>query len=133
MFPLSLILLLCSVVGSMQGPGRAAMPAPGNSAVWRAGLWTRMEKLVNKTYGLCEKVYHLEKILAKKKDPVSHMCFLENFSDDGRSIILNNFWKMAMETLADGISKAAQGLFIFRTHVVKQRKVEYPMFSRVSC
>lgn len=103
----------------MQGPGRTSMPAPGNAAVWRAGLWTRMEKLVNKTYGLCEKVYHLEKILAKKKDPVSHVYFLENFSEDGRSIILNNFWKMAMETLADGISKAAQGLFIFRTYLTK--------------
>ena len=75
-----------------------------------------MEKLVNKTYEICEKVYHLEKILAKKKDPVSHTCFLESFSENGRSIILNNFWKMATEMLADGISKAAQGMMIKRFH-----------------
>ena len=85
------------------------MPAPGNMAAWRAGLWTRMEKIVNKMYETCERVFHLEKILAKKKDPVSHTCFLESFSENGRSIILNNFWKMAMETLADGIAKAAGG------------------------
>eukprot|EP00112_Aurelia_sp_Birch-Aquarium-sp1_P024876 Seg803.12 transcript_id=Seg803.12/GoldUCD/mRNA.D3Y31 product="Conserved oligomeric Golgi complex subunit 5" protein_id=Seg803.12/GoldUCD/D3Y31 len=113
--------------GSMQGPGRASMPAPGNAAVWRAGLWTRMEKLVNKTYGLCEKVYHLEKILAKKKDPVSHVYFLENFSEDGRSIILNNFWKMAMETLADGISKAAQE----STFIKQAFEGEYPKLLRI--
>ena len=87
------------------------MPTTGSSAAWRAGLWTRMDKLVNKTYELCEKVYHLEKVLAKKKDPVSHSYFIENFSEDGRSIILNNFWTMAIETLGDGLSRAASGKF----------------------
>ena len=70
-----------------------------------------MEKLVNKTYEVCEKIYHLEKILAKKKDPVSHVCFLESFSENGRSVILNNFWKMAMDVFADAISGAAQGRY----------------------
>ncbi len=69
-----------------------------------------MEKLMNKVYELCEKVFHLEKILAKKKDPVSHICFLENFSQDGRSVILTNFWTMAMEEIADGFKKSSQGL-----------------------
>ena len=69
-----------------------------------------MEKLVNKAHEVCEKIYHLEKILAKKKDPVSHACFLESFSENGRSIILNNFWKMAMEMLADAINRSAQGI-----------------------
>ena len=103
-------------IGATQGPGRAAMPAPGNMAAWRAGLWTRMEKLVNKAHEVCEKIYHLEKILAKKKDPVSHACFLESFSENGRSIILNNFWKMTMEMLADAINRSAQGIPSHMTH-----------------
>ena len=38
------------------GPGRSTLPVPGNTAAWRAALWTRMEKLMNTIYSLCEKV-----------------------------------------------------------------------------
>ncbi|XP_065066714.1 conserved oligomeric Golgi complex subunit 5-like isoform X2 [Rhopilema esculentum] len=109
------------------GPGRSTMPTTGSSAAWRAGLWTRMDKLVNKTYELCEKVYHLEKVLAKKKDPVSHSYFIENFSEDGRSIILNNFWTMAIETLGDGLSRAAQD----STFIKQAFEGEYPKLLRI--
>ena len=40
-------------------PGRAAIPAPGNTAMWRAALWTGMEKLMDKIYSCCGKVYVL--------------------------------------------------------------------------
>ena len=38
------------------GPGRAAMPTPGNTATWRATLWTRMEKLMDAIYSKCGQV-----------------------------------------------------------------------------
>lgn len=38
------------------GPGRAAMPTPGNTAAWRATLWTRMEQLMDSIYSACGQV-----------------------------------------------------------------------------
>ena len=38
------------------GPGRAAMPTPGNTAAWRATLWTRMEQLMDLIYSACGQV-----------------------------------------------------------------------------
>lgn len=41
---------------SAGGPGRAAMPAPGNTAAWRATLWTRMEQLMDSIFSACGQV-----------------------------------------------------------------------------
>ncbi|GAB5568447.1 conserved oligomeric Golgi complex subunit 5 isoform X2 [Prionailurus iriomotensis] len=59
------------------GPGRSTMPTPGNTAAFRASLWTNMEKLVDHICTVCGQVQHLQKILAKKRDPVSHIWFIE--------------------------------------------------------
>ncbi|KAG8508487.1 Conserved oligomeric Golgi complex subunit 5, partial [Galemys pyrenaicus] len=59
------------------GPGRSTMPTPGNTAAFRASLWTNMEKLVDHICTVCGQVQHLQKILTKKRDPVSHICFIE--------------------------------------------------------
>ena len=47
---------LKQVIFSPGGPGRAAMPTPGNTATWRATLWTRMEKLMDAIYSKCGQV-----------------------------------------------------------------------------
>ena len=41
------------------GPGRAAMPSPGNTAALRANLWTNMEKLMDNIYSACAQVGRL--------------------------------------------------------------------------
>lgn len=38
------------------GPGRAAMPTPGNTAAFRAALWTNMEKLMDQICAACGQV-----------------------------------------------------------------------------
>lgn len=41
---------------SRGAPGRALMPAPGNTAAFRASLWTSMEKVIDHIYSACSKV-----------------------------------------------------------------------------
>lgn len=38
------------------GPGRAAMPTPGNTAAFRAALWTNLEKLMDQICAACKQV-----------------------------------------------------------------------------
>ncbi|KPP74815.1 conserved oligomeric Golgi complex subunit 5-like, partial [Scleropages formosus] len=63
--------------GTRGGPGRAAMPTPGNTAAFRAALWTNLEKLMDQICAACGQVQHLQKVLTKKRDPVTHVCFID--------------------------------------------------------
>ena len=40
----------------LSGPGKASMPAPGNTAAFRAMLWTNLEKLMDQIHAACGQV-----------------------------------------------------------------------------
>lgn len=44
------------VILNVLGPGRATMPMTGNTAAFRATLWTNMEKLMDNIYASCAQV-----------------------------------------------------------------------------
>uniref|UniRef100_A0A8D3DR69 Conserved oligomeric Golgi complex subunit 5 n=1 Tax=Scophthalmus maximus TaxID=52904 RepID=A0A8D3DR69_SCOMX len=73
-------------------PGRAVLPTPGNTAAFRAALWTNLEKLMDQICAACRQVQHLQKVLMKKRDPVTHVCFIDEISKDGQPDILYTFW-----------------------------------------
>uniref|UniRef100_A0A8C9UJQ3 Conserved oligomeric Golgi complex subunit 5 n=1 Tax=Spermophilus dauricus TaxID=99837 RepID=A0A8C9UJQ3_SPEDA len=82
------------------GPGRSTMPTPGNTAAFRASLWTNMEKLMDHICAICVQVQHLQKVLTKKRDPVSHICFIEEIVKDGQPEILYTFWNSVTQKLS---------------------------------
>ncbi|XP_064606457.1 conserved oligomeric Golgi complex subunit 5-like [Liolophura sinensis] len=92
-------------------PGRAAMPAPGNTAAFRANLWTNMEKLMDNIYSACAQVQHLQKVLVKKRDPVSHVCFMDELAKDkdGLVNIMQSFWEAITKMLTVEFGEAANG------------------------
>uniref|UniRef100_A0A8C3WP07 Conserved oligomeric Golgi complex subunit 5 n=1 Tax=Catagonus wagneri TaxID=51154 RepID=A0A8C3WP07_9CETA len=109
------------------GPGRSTMPMPGNTAVFRASLWTNMEKLVDHIFTVCGQVQHLQKILAKKRDPVSHICFIEEIVKDGHSEILYTFWNSVTQALSSQFHKATNSS-MFLKHAFEG---EYPKLLRL--
>ena len=44
---------------------------------------------MNKLHDLCQKIFTLEKVLSKKRDPVTHKFFIELFSEVG---LLSSFF-----------------------------------------
>ncbi|XP_046839867.1 conserved oligomeric Golgi complex subunit 5-like [Xenia sp. Carnegie-2017] len=109
------------------GPGRAAVPAPGNTAMWRATLWTGMEKLMDKIYSYCGKIHHLLKVLSKKRDPVTHVCFMEEFLKENKKSKVLSFWKLFTETLREELTSAAN-----KSPFLKQAfEGEYPKLLRL--
>uniref|UniRef100_A0A803WCP3 Conserved oligomeric Golgi complex subunit 5 n=1 Tax=Ficedula albicollis TaxID=59894 RepID=A0A803WCP3_FICAL len=109
------------------GPGRAAMPTPGNTAAFRAALWTNMEKLMDQICAACGQVQHLQKVLAKKRDPVSHVCFIEEIVKDGQSDILYKFWTAVTQTLASQFQSATDS----STFLKQAFEGEYPKLLRL--
>ncbi|XP_076362268.1 conserved oligomeric Golgi complex subunit 5-like isoform X3 [Tachypleus tridentatus] len=107
---------------SRGGPGRAAMPTLGNVGVFRKTLWSNMERLMDQIYVACSQVQHLQKVLAKKRDPVSHVCFLDEFSKNEERNIMVYFWSIVTNILTECFSKTAQE----STHIRQAFEVEYP-------
>ncbi|ESO82323.1 hypothetical protein LOTGIDRAFT_198052 [Lottia gigantea] len=92
-------------------PGRAAMPTPGNTAAFRATLWTNMEKLMDNIYASCAQIQHLQKVLVKKRDPVTHVCFIEELAmhRNGDVNFMQEFWESVTAMLLTEFTDAASG------------------------
>ncbi|XP_066489534.1 conserved oligomeric Golgi complex subunit 5 [Tiliqua scincoides] len=109
------------------GPGRAAMPTPGNTAAFRAALWTNMEKLMDQICAACVQVQHLQTVLSKKRDPVTHVCFIDELAKDGQSDILSTFWTAVTRTLASHFQTATDSSMFLK----QAFEGEYPKLLRL--
>ncbi|KAI3367018.1 hypothetical protein L3Q82_009650, partial [Scortum barcoo] len=89
-------------------PGRAVLPTPGNTAAFRAALWTNLEKLMDQICAACKQVQHLQKVLMKKRDPVTHVCFIDEIIKDGQPDILHTFWNDVTNTLSEEFHRATE-------------------------
>ncbi|KAK3848763.1 hypothetical protein Pcinc_044460, partial [Petrolisthes cinctipes] len=109
------------------GPGKAVMPAPGQSVQFRASLWSNLEKLMDDIYHVCIQTSHLHKVLAKKRDPVSHVCFLDEVQRQGRGHLFTRVWRNVTRILSHEFAKAAQESTIIRQYL----EVDYPKLIRL--
>ncbi|XP_070847800.1 conserved oligomeric Golgi complex subunit 5 isoform X1 [Chaetodon trifascialis] len=108
-------------------PGRAVLPTPGNTAAFRAALWTNLEKLMDQIFAACRQVQHLQKVLTKKRDPVTHVCFIDDIIKDGESDILYTFWNDVTNTLIEVFHNATEA-----SSFLKQAfEGEYPKLLRL--
>uniref|UniRef100_A0A8C5HP73 Conserved oligomeric Golgi complex subunit 5 n=1 Tax=Gouania willdenowi TaxID=441366 RepID=A0A8C5HP73_GOUWI len=84
---------------SRDAPGRAVLPTPGNTAAFRAALWTNLEKLMDQICAACRQVQHLQKVLIKKRDPVTHVCFIDEIVKVG-TINLSNISSLSLSAVS---------------------------------
>ena len=56
---------------------RALMPPPGEEERWAEILWQRIESSLDAAKANCLAVWHLQRVLAKKRDPITHALFLD--------------------------------------------------------
>uniref|UniRef100_A0A2K6NXS6 Component of oligomeric golgi complex 5 n=1 Tax=Rhinopithecus roxellana TaxID=61622 RepID=A0A2K6NXS6_RHIRO len=114
-------------LNELGGPGRSTMPTPGNTAALRASLWTNMEKLMDHIYAVCGQVQHLQKVLAKKRDPVSHICFIEEIVKDGQPEIFYTFWNSVTQALSSQFHMATNSSMFLK----QAFEGEYPKLLRL--
>uniref|UniRef100_A0A8B9GNG0 Conserved oligomeric Golgi complex subunit 5 n=1 Tax=Astyanax mexicanus TaxID=7994 RepID=A0A8B9GNG0_ASTMX len=108
-------------------PGRAVIPIPGNTATFRAALWTNLEKLMDHIlYAVCI-VQHLQKVLTKKRDPVTHVCFIDEIVKEGHPDILYIFWNSVTQMLSVELKKSTQA----STFLKQALEGEYPKLLRL--
>uniref|UniRef100_A0A672IKM1 Conserved oligomeric Golgi complex subunit 5 n=1 Tax=Salarias fasciatus TaxID=181472 RepID=A0A672IKM1_SALFA len=108
-------------------PGRANLPTTGNTPAFRAALWTNLEKLMDQICAACRQVQHLQKVLMKKRDPVSHVCFIDEITKDAQSDILYTFWTDVTGSLSSQFHRATDA-----SSFLKQAfEGEYPKLLRL--
>ncbi|KAI7792095.1 conserved oligomeric Golgi complex subunit 5 [Triplophysa rosa] len=121
------IKILTQPTNTRGAPGRAVMPTPGNTAAFRAALWTNLEKLMDQICAACGQVQHLQKVLTKKRDPVTHVCFIDDIIKDGQPDILHTFWSSVTQTLSEELQKATAA----STFLKQALEGEYPKLLRL--
>lgn len=109
--------------GKTGRPGKANLSS-GNMSAYRATLWTNMDSLLDSLQAHVVQVYHLQRLLCKKVDPLTHQPYISSLPHP--SLVPNTWTKltgMIHECLTTAMSKS---------NFVKQTlEAEYPRLVRL--
>eukprot|EP00899_Mesostigma_viride_P002929 jgi/Mesvir1/12637/Mv02193-RA.1 len=95
--------------GGSTGPGgaqRMGGPAVGGSARWQEVLWQNVQQCTEQIYSAMLAVWHLQRVLVKKRDPVSHVCFLDEIVKPGQPLVTEEFWTSFVSILTEHLTAA---------------------------
>lgn len=89
------------------GLGRRA----ASTAQWREALWARLSASMDDMYAAVVAMWHLQRVAAKKRDPISHACFadvLAPATTDGSPPpqLAERFWRAFCETVGQHMANA---------------------------
>ncbi|KAF9361419.1 Conserved oligomeric Golgi complex subunit [Mortierella sp. NVP85] len=111
-------------------------PSVGATALWTTILWKRMEKLMDEMYSGCIKVYLLERVLARKRDPLTQISFLEVVSNSMDGNMVNRFWQSLSTHFEQELKAAARSSQFLHQALVdgfpRLLNLLHEFFSRVS-
>lgn len=113
----------------MKGPGKAAgMLTPGDSSAFRAQLWNNIEDVMEFVSSATNQVVGLQKVLAKKRDPVTHQAFIDELGKSGKSTQFSRiFWQNISQVLEDELKKSAKS----SSFIQQAFEGEYPKLIRI--
>lgn len=112
-----------------KGPGRAAVPTPGNVSSFRPRMWSALEKIFENIYTYSIQIQTLEISLKQSCDDyvvTKSQTFLDIFPDSMK-YLTRDFWNSTTSFLAEQLVKSAN-----ESMFVKQAlEGEYPKFLRL--
>uniref|UniRef100_A0A8C4R8S3 Conserved oligomeric Golgi complex subunit 5 n=1 Tax=Eptatretus burgeri TaxID=7764 RepID=A0A8C4R8S3_EPTBU len=95
------------------GPGRAGNSF-GSAVAFRASLWTNFECLMDEVFSSCLQVLQLQRVLLRKRDPVTHVCFAEELMKKGLVNVMADFWEFVQRTLNTELQQSTGCSPLFR-------------------
>lgn len=66
---------------------------------WQETLWSRIRDLASEIENSTVGIWHLQQVIAKKRDPVTHVCFGDVIAEDGHDNILTVYWEKMTHAL----------------------------------
>ncbi|KAF2607318.1 hypothetical protein F2Q68_00046061 [Brassica cretica] len=91
------------------GPGgirSSGAPHIGGGGKVREALWQRMGSCMDQLYALVKAVWHLQRVLSKKRDPFTHVLLLDEVIKDGDSMLTDRVWDALVKAFTSQMKSA---------------------------
>ncbi|RAL45256.1 hypothetical protein DM860_014666 [Cuscuta australis] len=89
--------------GGGYGPGgvqRSGTPQLGGSAKAKEALWQRMSSCMDQLHSIVVAIWHLQRVLSKKRDPFTHVLLLEEVMQDDYPMLTVRIWEALVKSFA---------------------------------
>ncbi|KAK9153286.1 hypothetical protein Sjap_000766 [Stephania japonica] len=91
------------------GPGgiqRSGTPQIGGGVRAREGLWVRMNHCADQVHSIVVSVWHLQRVLSKKRDPFTHVLLLDEVIQEGDPMLTDRVWEALVKSFANQMKSA---------------------------
>lgn len=114
--------------GHPHGPGKASGTAPSNKAAFRATLWTNLDQVLDVVNSTVSRFLQLQKLLAKKQDPNTHLPYISALALEGYDPnLVDASWSKITKILTDVLADSSA-----KSNFIKQAfEGEYPKLLRL--
>jgi len=94
--------------GIMGSPGAGLGARSMGAGGWQDKLWGGLKEVADTLSTAAAGVWHLQRVVAKKKDPLSHVCFLDVLVPEGKTLLCTRFWDDAVRVLGDAFASVSR-------------------------
>ncbi|XP_077231975.1 Golgi transport complex protein-like protein isoform X1 [Tasmannia lanceolata] len=91
------------------GPGgvhRSGTPQIGGGSKAKEGLWQRINSCMDQLHLIVVAVWHLQRVLSKKRDPFTHVLFLDEVLQEGDPMLTDRVWEALVKSFASQMKSA---------------------------
>ncbi|XAR52802.1 hypothetical protein NMG60_11021078 [Bertholletia excelsa] len=95
--------------GGGYGPGgiqRSGTPQIGGGAKAKDALWQRMNTCMDQLHSIVIAVWHLQRVLSKKRDPFTHVLLLDEVMQEGDPMLTDRVWEALVKSFANQMKSA---------------------------
>ncbi|XP_052178472.1 conserved oligomeric Golgi complex subunit 5 isoform X2 [Diospyros lotus] len=95
--------------GGGLGPGgiqRSGTPQIGGGAKAKEALWQRMSTCMDRLHSIMVAVWHLQRVLSKKRDPFTHVLLLDEVMQEGDAMLTDRVWEALVKAFASQMKSA---------------------------
>lgn len=89
--------------GGVRGSGT---PQIGGGGKAREALWQRMGSCMDQLHSIVVAVWHLQRVLSKKRDPFTHVLLLDEIIQEGDSVLTDRVWEALVKAFASQMKSA---------------------------
>lgn len=100
----SLDMKAVSVGGGGFGPGgvqRSGTPQFGGSGKAKEALWQKMSGCMDQLHSIVVAIWHLQRVLSKKRDPFTHVLLLDEVMQEGDPLLTDRVWEALVKSFAN--------------------------------
>ncbi|XWS22209.1 hypothetical protein CRYUN_Cryun29cG0014600 [Craigia yunnanensis] len=89
--------------GGIRGSGT---PQIGGSGKAREALWQRMGSCMDQLHSIIVAIWHLQRVLSKKRDPFTHVLLLDEVIKEGDPMLTDRVWEALVKAFATQMKSA---------------------------